>query len=84
MRKLADQAGYPLSVYVRVRSLRPLQAPRLQPKPQPNPELLRELRRIGVNLNQLARAANAGHPVDGDALEKTLDGINQAVADLYS
>ncbi len=36
--------------------------------PSVDPELLRQLARIGNNLNQIARAANRGTPVEASAL----------------
>lgn len=70
IRALAEEAGKPVSVYVRVASLRPLRAPRV--KSDMAPELIRQLIRIGNNLNQLTRYAAQGRDIDADALARTL------------
>ena len=64
---LAAGKGVSLSELIRSR----LDGLRLRPRREPPPvapELLRELARIGNNLNQLARAANRHEPVTATAI----------------
>ena len=55
--------------------------PRREPPPV-SPDLLRELARIGNNLNQLARAANRREPVTATALLARLIEIDRELAAL--
>lgn len=48
--------------------------------PKVNPELLRELARIGNNLNQLARAANRRQPIETISLLVRLIEIDRELA----
>lgn len=59
----ADRAGLSLSEYLRRRALGK------KIKTQIEGKALKELNRIGVNLNQIARAANRGNLVDQQARE---------------
>lgn len=36
-------------------------------------ELVRQLQKVGTNLNQLARAANSGHTIEPTGLQATID-----------
>jgi hypothetical protein len=80
---LAESRGLSLSDLVRAlldgqrRSPRPRRAP-----PPVEPALLRELARIGNNLNQLARAANRQAPVPAAALLVRLIEIDRELAAL--
>lgn len=76
---LAKAAGFHSSTaaYVRRSSLRPLQAPRIA-SGDVN-ELIRQIRKIGVNLNQLTRLAHAGRSDIEDDLRRLLNEINEAV-----
>jgi len=68
----ARATGFPLSAYVRLAALATRTA-RLAEIPQANLAVVAQLQRIGNNLNQLTRLANAGM-VD-PALAPTLDDI---------
>lgn len=57
IRKRAQQAGIPLSNYIRQSVIRGEIIPRLTPQ---NAEVIRQLAGEANNLNQLARRANAG------------------------
>ena len=68
----ADRAGIARAAFMRAAALGAI-GPRAQRRPPADHvalrQLLGELGRIGNNLNQLARAGNAGLDVDGDALK---------------
>ena len=73
---LAAARGVSLSELIRSR----LDGTRLRPRREPPPvapDLLRELARIGNNLNQLARAANRHEPVTATALLARLIAIER-------
>jgi hypothetical protein len=69
----AERAGLPVSEYVRRRALGAKVAPRQTPA---DTRALDELNRIGVNLNQLAHAANMGKTLEGQ-LAATLDQLQR-------
>ncbi|WP_435171693.1 MobC family plasmid mobilization relaxosome protein [Falsirhodobacter sp. 1013] len=77
--KIAASKGVSLSELVRVT----LDSQRLRKRrdpPKVDPDLLRELARIGNNLNQLARAANRRQPVPAAALLLQLIEIDRELA----
>lgn len=79
--KLAAARGVSLSELIRSR----LDGTRLRSRREPPPvapDLLRELARIGNNLNQLARAANRHEPVTATALLARLIEIDRELAGL--
>lgn len=94
--KAAVEAGTTVSAYV-AQLLKTGGQPKSAPKPAgPTPEkqapvmamplladtvVLDELRRIGTNINQIARTANAGMPPDVAHLAKCLDILLQALSD---
>lgn len=76
---LAAARGVSLSELIRSR----LDGTRLRPRREPPPvapDLLRELARIGNNLNQLARAANRREPVTATALLARLIEIDRELS----
>ena len=78
---LAATRGVSLSELIRSR----LDGTRLRSRREPPPvasDLLRELARIGNNLNQLARAANRREPVTATALLTRLIEIDRELAGL--
>ena len=78
---LATGKGVSLSELIRSR----LDGLRLRPRREPPPvapELLRELARIGNNLNQLARVANRREPVTATALLARLIEIDRELGAL--
>lgn len=80
-RELAAARGVSLSELIRSR----LDRTRLRPRREAPPvarDLLRELARIGNNLNQLARAANQREPVTATALLARLIEIDRELAGL--
>lgn len=79
--ELAAARGVSLSELIRSR----LDGTRLRSRRDPppvSPDLLRELARIGNNLNQLARAANRREPVTATALLARLIEIDRELAGL--
>lgn len=79
--ELAAARGVSLSDLIRSR----LDGTRLRSRREPPPvapDLLRELARIGNNLNQLARAANRHEPVTATALLARLIEIDRELARL--
>ena len=81
--ELAAARGVSLSELIRSR----LDGTRLRARREPPPvasDLLRELARIGNNLNQLARAANRHEPVTATALLTRLIEIDRELAALRS
>lgn len=69
---LAEAAGLTVSAYLRSVALG------RRPKAKPTrvaSELVRELNRVGVNLNQLTRLAHEGKLPDEQTLESTLDEV---------
>ena len=79
--ELATVRGVSLSELIRSR----LDGTRLRSRREPPPvapDLLRELARIGNNLNQLARAANRREPVTATALLARLIEIDRELAGL--
>lgn len=79
--ELAAARGVSLSELIRSR----LDGTRLRSRREPPPvapDLLRELARIGNNLNQLARAANRREPVTATALLARLIEIDRELAGL--
>lgn len=77
--ELAAARGVSLSELIRSR----LDGTRLRSRREPPPvapDLLRELARIGNNLNQLARAANRREPVTATALLARLIEIDRELA----
>lgn len=77
--EIAASKGVSLSELVRVT----LDGQRLRKRrdpPKVDPDLLRELARIGNNLNQLARAANRRQPVPAAALLLRLIEIDRELA----
>lgn len=82
MRTQAARAALPPHEYARRRILGHV----VQPPPRKaDADLLYELNRIGVNVNQLARAQNADREYRGDwrALEAELHRLLEKVASLY-
>jgi hypothetical protein len=75
--QLAKDAGMTRSHFIRTRALRPLRAPRVQS--DLDQEIVRQLARIGNNLNQLTRAVHNDRPEYQDLkrvfgqLEKALE-----------
>lgn len=64
LRLAATRAGLPPHEYARRRSLgAPVKSPAAR---RSDPALINELNRIGVNLNQIARAMNMGREVEED------------------
>lgn len=80
LRERARTVGRPLARYIREASLG------VVPKVAPgvgDAELIRQLLRIGNNLNQLAREANGADRFPDEAkLERALDALNGVVARL--
>ena len=79
--EIAENKGVSLSELVRS-SLGGLRLRKRREAPKVAPELLRELARIGNNLNQLARAANRREPVTATALLARLIEIDRELAAL--
>jgi len=82
LRDQARKAGLSLAGFVRRRAL----ALTVQPPPsRADAQLLAELNRIGVNVNQLARSANTGRTFAGDwqAIEEELSRLLAAVSQAY-
>lgn len=77
--KIAENKGVSLSELVRS-SLGGLRLRRRREAPRVAPELLRELARIGNNLNQLAHAANRRQPLESVALLVRLIEIDRELA----
>ncbi|MEM1206643.1 MAG: plasmid mobilization relaxosome protein MobC [Acidobacteriota bacterium] len=85
VRERALAAGLTTSAFMRGSSLGvPVRPPRLLV----DPELVRQIIRVGVNLNQIARKLNAGHLVDGFSLRQcmvdtlvALDRVTERVAE---
>ena len=78
----ADVAGLSLADYVRRRALGLV----VQPAPsRVDAQVLVELNRIGVNVNQLARAVNSGREYPGDwgAIEEELTRLLATVSEAY-
>lgn len=78
---IAENKGVSLSELVRSA----LGGQRLRKRREPpkvDPDLLRELARIGNNLNQIARAANRRHPVPAAALLMQLIEIDRELSAL--
>lgn len=70
IQSLAEAAGLTVSAYLRSTALGQ------KPKPKPSrvaSELVRELNRIGVNLNQFVRHAHAGRTPLESAVQNVLD-----------
>ena len=78
---LAASRGMSLSELIRA-SLGGLRLRTRREAPPVAPELLRELARIGNNLNQLARAANRHEPVTATALLSRLIAIDRELGAL--
>ena len=78
---LAASRGVSLSELIRA-SLGGLRLRTRREPPPVAPELLRELARIGNNLNQIARAANRRHPVPAAALLMRLIEIDRELSAL--
>lgn len=78
---IAENKGVSLSELVRS-SLDGLRLRKRREPPPVDPDLLRELARIGNNLNQLARSANRRKPVPATALLVKLIEIDRQLADL--
>lgn len=78
---LAASRGVNLSELIRA-SLSGLRLRTRREPPPVAPELLRELARIGNNLNQLARAANRHEPVTATALLARLIAIDRELGAL--
>lgn len=83
LKKLVEESGWSQEAYLRslIKGVRPA------PRPPPDfKAMTMELRRIGVNLNQIARQANAAGRVDAakyqdcaDELQRSLRSIVDAV-----
>ncbi|MEM9598279.1 MAG: plasmid mobilization relaxosome protein MobC [Acidobacteriota bacterium] len=70
VRLRAQRSRLTVSTYLRSLAL---DAPDVQqPRLLVDPELVRQIIRVGVNLNQIARKLNAGHLVDGFGLRQCL------------
>jgi hypothetical protein len=76
VRSQAESAGVTVSDYLRRRALGYI-VPRVVGRRGPDPVLLSELNRIGVNLNQIARNQNSGRPerLDAEAVLDELRGV---------
>ena len=70
VRTRADHAGLTVSAYLRDLALGAPDV--LPPRLVVDSELVRQILRVGVNLNQSARKLNAGHMVDGFGLHAAL------------
>lgn len=77
--EIAENKGVSLSELVRS-SLGGLRLRKPRPRPTVDPALIRELARIGNNLNQLAHAANRRKPLDSTALLIRLIEIDRELA----
>lgn len=73
----ADRAGLSLSEYIRRRAL----GKKIKTKVEE--ETIRQIRRVGVNLNQVAKWANEGKdPAVHSAAEDTIEDVKQAIREL--
>jgi hypothetical protein len=77
--EIAENKGVSLSELVRS-SLGGMRLRKRREAPRVSPELLRELARIGNNLNQLAHAANRREPLESVALLIRLVEIDRELA----
>lgn len=78
VRAQAEAAGVTVSEFLRRRSLGYV-VPQIRGRRGPDPALLVELNRIGINLNQVARNLNSGRPERLDA-EAVLDELRDVLA----
>lgn len=82
LERLAASAGMGVGTYVRLRALKD-RSPGPAP-PQINLDAWLDLRRIGVNLNQIARALNAGGEPRPESLDQTLREVGEALGRLLN
>lgn len=79
LRKLVEESGWSQEAYLRAL------IEGVVPAPRPPPDyraMTRELRRIGVNLNQIARRANAAGLVDAAAYRACSDELQAALREI--
>lgn len=76
LRKLVDESGWSQEAYLRALIEGVIPAPRPPPDYR---AMTRELRRIGVNLNQIARRANAGDVIDDAAYRACAEELQAAL-----
>lgn len=79
LRKLVDESGWSQEAYLRAL------IEGVVPAPRPPPDcraMTRELRRIGVNLNQIARRANAGGAIDDAAYRACAEELQAALREI--
>lgn len=79
VREHAEKLGTSRSDFVRRSTLRALAAARRRKQrgPRPDPALRRDLARVGSNLNQIARALNAGRAVEPDNFAVVVDDLGR-------
>lgn len=76
LRKIVEESGWSQEAYLRalIKGVRPA------PRPPPDFKAMTvELRRIGVNLNQIARQANAAGMVDAPAYQEHADELQRTL-----
>lgn len=74
LKKQAEIAAMPLAVFAREAALQSRIT--VRKGRALSPETFIELNRVGVNLNQIAKAANAGRPIDPEAVSAALERVN--------
>lgn len=78
VREHAEKIGTSRSAFVRRSTLLELSARRRRERgPRPDPALRRDLARIGSNLNQIARALNAGRAVEPGNFAAVVDELGR-------
>ncbi len=77
--KYANEAGFTMSEYIRslIKGLEPRERP-----PKEFYDTVKELRRIGVNLNQLAKDVNTYGYVSSSDYKKMYDEVSNLILDL--
>ena len=79
IRKKAEQVGMNVSAYMRCRALG------YTPKEKPPKEFydaIKEIRKVGINLNQIAHKANALNFIDVPYYKKQVDMLNNIILDI--
>ena len=79
LKKLVDESGWSQEAYLRALIEGVVPAPR---PPLDYRAMTRELRRIGVNLNQLARRANAGCELGSDEVGRMCETLDEALSEI--
>lgn len=75
----SEKVGLSISEYLRTRAIG------FEPKEKPPREFydaIREIRKVGVNINQIARLANATGSIDELYCKKNFDRINDLILDI--